>query len=175
MDEKIISERCFAFVPVSEPFGRRLINVDCENCASTNVIPFFCTTCGRASYCSPSCLKDHQFIHKYECEGYKLNLWHQIGIAHLSLRCLLTGIGALVQKVKDMRALEKSDQFEVPEKLLCKVLEVCRKDYNNYFDDKKDEFTGYARVLGLVPNLFQDGKFPMKNFQYGFVSNFHSN
>ena len=86
------------------------------------------------------------------------------------MRCLLAGIWLLLQKVKDMRAQAGSDEFEDPENLFNKIIEICKKDYNQYFDGNKEEFASYARVLGLVTNLFEDEKFPPKNLQYGFVS-----
>lgn len=98
-----------------------------------------------------------------------MNLWFEIGIAHLSVRCLLSGFGSLLKKIQ---TLEKSEYKNKPAKIFHKVLQICRDDYGDYFEQKtNDEFQEYARVLGLVPNLFQSDSFPEKNMPYAIVSN----
>lgn len=95
-NESILTETAFAFVPVYNDYESDSIAMHCENCAKTNIIPFPCNVCARASYCSPSCQQAHHNIHRYECYGYSINLWKKIGIAHLALRNLLTGFDTIV-------------------------------------------------------------------------------
>lgn len=98
-DQLIIKEKAFAFIPVSQKFDQNPIDLHCQNCAATNIIPFPCDSCKRASYCSQSCLNEHTEIHRFECNGYKKHLWYEIGIAHLALRTMLCGIEELMQKI----------------------------------------------------------------------------
>lgn len=147
---------------------KKYFNSDCENCGLVNIWPFLCLDCRMASYCSPKCCEDHQKIHKYECAGYKINLWFEIGIAHLSVRCLLVGFPALLKK---MQTFEKSEFKNKPGKLFQRIVQVCSDDHKNYFTDAADnDFQDYARVIGLLPNLFQGDVFPMKNTPYALVS-----
>lgn len=92
---KILSENAFAFVPLRPCFvsnsGKSLNTYDCQNCAKTNVIPILCKSCNQATYCSLDCMLRHQNIHSYECRGYQLLLWHEIGIAYLAFRTFLQG------------------------------------------------------------------------------------
>lgn len=112
-DEVIMSERAYAFVPVYEDdyLDDLSVDMDCQNCAKTNVIQFPCEVCHKATYCSLSCLHEHRTIHQYECSGYQLNLWFYIGIAHLSLRTFLTGFPELVQKLSSEKDLSLEDAW----------------------------------------------------------------
>lgn len=168
-DERIFSEQPFAFVPIHQYGMKKYFNMDCENCGLINIWPFLCFHCRMASYCSPKCLEDHSPIHKYECPGNLRNLFSEIGIAHLSIRCLLIGFPMLLKK---LRTLEKSVYKNNPAMVFEKILEICRDEYTDYFAsiDPSDEFQDYARVLSLQPNLFRDEKFPTKNTPYAFVS-----
>ena len=167
-NEKIFSETPFAFVPVHNYGLKKYFNSDCENCGLVNIWPFLCLECRMASYCSPKCCHEHQNIHKYECEGYKLNLWFEIGIAHLSVRCLLVGFPALLKKIQ---TFDKSEYKNKPAKIFQKIIKVCNEDYKNYFlpqDGTEDDFRDYARIIGLVSNLFK-GDFISKNAPYALV------
>lgn len=111
-DEAILSERAYAFVPVYEECpSEHSLDTDCQSCAKTNVIQFPCKTCHRATYCSLHCRTEHAAIHQYECAGYQLNLWYQIGIAHLSLRTFLTGFPELAQRLAGARDLSLHDAW----------------------------------------------------------------
>lgn len=108
-DEPIIREQAFAFVPVYNDYERETISTHCQNCAKTNIIPFPCYQCSRATYCSPDCLENHENIHRYECEGYSIDLWKKIGIAHLAVRNLIVGFEKAafrVQKLKNATAMD---------------------------------------------------------------------
>jgi hypothetical protein len=168
-DEPIFVEKPFAFVPVHDG-SKRITNVDCENCAASNIIPFPCFHCGRASYCSPKCLENHENIHKYECVGYQKNLWYQIGIAHLSLRTLLTGINQLVQKIHGFDL----EQFKnKPEKIFQHLEDICQQDYQDYFESSQssDEFREYGQVFALSTNFFTKHHLLFgKNFYYAITS-----
>lgn len=123
-----------------------------------------------AVYCSPSCMNEQMKIHKYECEGYKKNLWFEIGIAHLSMRTMLVGLDSLLETIDDFDESEFKDK---PEAIFNFLMEICDKDYGDYFapDHVMDDFHSYALVLGLQSNLFQDNKFLTKNMLYANVSN----
>lgn len=170
-NEKILSETPFAFIPVHNYGMKKYFNSDCENCGLVNIWPFLCLECRMASYCSPKCCSDHQKIHKYECEGYKINLWFEIGIAHLSIRCLLVGFPALLKKIQ---TFDKSEFKNKPGKIYQKIVQICNDDYKNYFatpdTGDEDEFQAYARIIGLLPNLFRCETFPQKNMPYALVS-----
>lgn len=167
-DEKIFSESPFAFVPVHNSGVRKYFNSDCENCGNVNIWPFLCHECRMAAYCSTKCSEEHSKIHKYECEGYKINLWSEIGIAHLSVRCLLVGFPSLIEKIKTFNRNELKNK---PAKVFQKILTQCEQNHKDYFaDDNKDEFNSYAKIIGLLPNLFINDNFPLKNLPYAFVS-----
>lgn len=97
IDEPILEEKAFAFVPVYNDYESNHISKHCENCAKTNVIPFPCYQCVRASYCSPRCRRLHDIIHHHECPGYEDNLWKRIGIAHLAVRNLVAGFETVIK------------------------------------------------------------------------------
>ena len=101
--------------------------------------------------------------------GYKINLWFEIGIAHLSIRCLLVGFPALLKKIQ---TFERSEYKNKPSKIFQRVLQVCSEEYKDYFAPNvaEDTFQEYARVIGLMPNLFRDQAFPSKNMPYALVS-----
>lgn len=62
------------------------------------VIIFFfffsrCRGCMELSYCSPECwASSWPSYHKWECPGYQMGIWRQIGIAHLALKVLLISV-----------------------------------------------------------------------------------
>lgn len=166
--DEIFSEEPFAFIPVHNYGLKKYFNSDCENCGLVNIWPFLCLECRMASYCSPACCDAHHKIHKYECDGYKINLWFEIGIAHLSVRCLLVGFPALIKK---LHTLDRGEIKNKPGKIFQRIVQLCSDDYKNYFETPKDEFAEYARVIGLQPNLFRSGEsFPLKNMPYALVS-----
>lgn len=169
-NQKIFSESPFAFIPVHNYGIKKYFNSDCENCGLVNIWPFLCLECRMASYCSPKCCEDHQKIHKYECEGYKVNLWFEIGIAHLSIRCLLVGFPALLKRIQ---TFDRAEFKNKPSKIFQRIVQICNGDYRDNFKASRathDDFQDYARVLGLLPNLFRGESFPLKNMPYALVS-----
>lgn len=168
-NEIIYSETPYAFVPVHNYGVKKYFNTDCENCALVNVWPFLCLECRHSTYCSSTCREEHKRIHKYECEGYKKNLFFEIGIAHLSLRVLLVGFPVLISKLE----LLKRDEFkDKPEKIFENILNISTEECKDYFEKCKAEdeaFLNYARVLCLEPNLLRQNVFPSKNIPYAYV------
>lgn len=167
--EKIFSEAPFAFVPVHNYAVKKYFNTDCENCALVNVWPFLCLECRHSTYCSSQCRDIHKSIHKYECEGYKKNLFFEIGIAHLSLRVLLVGFSSLIPLFE---SLQKSEFKGKLEKIFKKILESGREVSSDYFKVKqeKDPFYEYARVLCLQPNLLRNNSYPQRNLPYAYTA-----
>jgi hypothetical protein len=170
-NEMIFSEVPFAFVPVHNYEIKKYFNTDCENCALVNVWPFLCLECRHATYCSSKCREIHKSIHKYECEGYKKNLFFEIGIAHLSLRVFLVGFEALISK---METMELSQFQKDPDKIFREILKVSKDESSNYFRncENNKQFFDYARVLCLVPNLFRGNNYPTRNMPYAYVRKF---
>lgn len=172
MHEKIFKETPFAFVPIYTYGVKKYFNTDCENCALVNIWPFLCLDCRHSSYCSNSCRENHKPIHKYECEGYKKNLFLEIGIAHLSLRVLLIGFKSLEGLLE---SLDRTHFKNNPEKIYNFILKEANKISQDYFnakgsDEKHNEFFEYARVLSLQPNLLRNNTFPQKFYPYAYVS-----
>lgn len=168
LNEKILSETPFAFVPVHNYGVKKYFNTDCENCALVNVWPFLCLECRHSTYCSSSCRDNHRSIHKYECEGYKKNLFFEIGIAHLSLRVLLVGFNSLTPLFE---SLDRTEFKSHPEKIFNFILSKAKEKCQDYFIlDGDDKFYEYARVLSLQPNLLRNESFPQRNFPYAYVS-----
>ncbi|XP_061401682.1 SET and MYND domain-containing protein 4 [Musca vetustissima] len=95
-DQLIFRERAPAFTPVGD--GRRI----CHQCAITGFIPYPCFNCrGRVVYCSLKCQNEHENIHRYECAGYRFQLFANAGIAHLALRTILDdGLFTIVDELK---------------------------------------------------------------------------
>lgn len=96
--------------------------------------------------------------------------WFEIGIAHLALRCLLVGFPALIKKLST-KTFDKSEFKNQPEKIFKKIVEISATDYKDVLAEGKpdDEFQAYAKVIGLLPNLFRDEVFSTKNMPYAFV------
>jgi hypothetical protein len=169
-NEMIYNETPYAFIPVHNYGVKKYFNTDCENCALVNVWPFLCLDCRHSTYCSSACREEHQKIHKYECEGYKRNLFIEIGIAHLSLRVLIVGMYALIPKLE---ALDRKVFKNNPEKIYGKVLELALDESKDYFNNEKvedKEFRDYARILCLQPNLFRNNSYPARNMPYAYTA-----
>lgn len=136
-----MSDRAFAFVPVYEECpDDHSVDMDCQNCAKTNVIQFPCEICHRATYCSLHCRTEHAAIHQYECAGYEMNLWYYIGIAHLSLRTFITGFPELVQKLSAEKDLSLTDVWM----RMMKLSANSASSPNSF---------RYGQVLGLLANF----------------------
>ncbi|XP_073846414.1 SET and MYND domain-containing protein 4-like [Musca autumnalis] len=98
-NEIIFRERAPAFIPVGD--ARQI----CHQCAITGFIPYPCFNCrGRVVYCSLKCQAEHDEIHRYECAGYRIQLFAQaeIGYAPLALRTILDrgGLFSIIDKLK---------------------------------------------------------------------------
>ncbi|KAG5674854.1 hypothetical protein PVAND_004799 [Polypedilum vanderplanki] len=169
-NEIIYKEIPYAFIPVHNYGMKRYFNTDCENCALVNIWPFMCLGCRHSVYCSSACRKEHEQIHKYECEGYKKTLFLEIGIAHLSLRVLIVGFKALCSKLE---ALDRKIFKNSPEKIFEKILELAKNECQDYFDISKatdEEFRDYARILCLQPNIFRNNSYPPRNLPYAYTA-----
>ncbi|KAJ6603167.1 SET and MYND domain-containing protein 4, partial [Pseudolycoriella hygida] len=152
-DELIVKEKAFAFIPVYQSFDPDPIDVHCQNCAATNIIPFPCVDCKRASYCGPSCFNEHKEIHQFECSGYKKHLWYEIGIAHLAVRTMLCGIDELMERLSHVRdttslaawneMLSIVDETDFPYGRVLKLV-------TNFETSDKDDFLGYILTATMA-------------------------
>lgn len=133
-DQPIYREKAFAFVPVYNDYDPDTIFYHCQNCAKTNCIPFPCYDCVRASYCSLACLDQHKNIHKYECAGYRKNLWMKIGIAHLAFRNFIVGFFESLKLFEEMES-------GTPDAIL------------NQLNQIKNSDSAYGDVMRLVTNF----------------------
>lgn len=99
----VMEENAFAFVPVYS--GKKMNQTfnHCQNCGEINCVPTLCPKCKCASYCSKECRVDHKYIHQHECVGYQMNLWMNVGIAHLAFRTFITGFAQSQQKFAKMK------------------------------------------------------------------------
>ncbi|XP_053695087.1 SET and MYND domain-containing protein 4 [Sabethes cyaneus] len=137
-DLPIVQEKAASFVPVYDPRGRsELPPFDCQYCGDVNVIPFPCSTCGRACYCSRACREEHVPVHQYECPGYMKHLWYLIGIAHLGVRSFLDGFESSMQKISNIDDC-------TPDVLFNKFLEISEEQRDSY---------QYGKVFRLVTNF----------------------
>lgn len=133
-NQPIYRERAFVFVPVYNDYDSDTIFYHCQNCAKTNCIPFPCYDCSRASYCNSACLELHKNIHRYECAGYRKNLWMKIGIAHLAFRNFIVGF---------FESFQVTDELDIgtPDEVLDQLTQSKRSDFV------------YKDVLRLVTNF----------------------
>lgn len=147
-DELIVKETAFAFVPVYSNYNQDPIDLNCQNCGKTNIIPFPCNTCGRASYCSITCRMNHNYCHKIECPGYKINLWYSIGIAHLAMRTFLTGFKEMIEK------LRKRQELKTPEEIFIELA---------YLSAEDRDFR-YGQVFRLATNFDKMNRDDLKKY-----------
>lgn len=141
INTEILTEKAFAFVPLRSCLANEqqsLQGFDCQKCAKTNIVPYFCLTCSRASYCSIKCLQDHQIIHQNECEGYTFDLWHEIGIAYLAFRTFLTGFDCVLESIREHIGLDG------PQILFSRIL-----------DEPFDSYTEQYRLLLSLQSHFE--------------------
>lgn len=103
----IMEENAFAFVPI---YSGNEMNHCCQYCGEINcVAPTLCPRCMCASYCSKKCQINHKYIHQIECDGYQMNLWINVGIAHLAFRTFIIGFYQSQRKfAKMMQNLQPS-------------------------------------------------------------------
>lgn len=159
-NELIINEKAFAFIPVYQKFDGNPIDLHCQNCAATNIIPFPCNQCKRASYCGISCLNEHmENIHRFECSGYKKHLWYEIGIAHLALRTMLCGIKDLIAKIQHLcdatPLLAWNELFLAAEESNFAYGSVL-KLVTNFDETDENDFLGYVLVRYETTTSIQD-------------------
>lgn len=98
-----MEEKAFAFVPVDSGNEMNQTADHCQHCGEINCVSISCPECKSASYCSKKCLDDHKYIHQLECAGYQMNLWMNVGIAHLAFRTFITGFDESKRKFAIMR------------------------------------------------------------------------
>ncbi|XP_064634402.1 SET and MYND domain-containing protein 4-like isoform X2 [Lineus longissimus] len=96
---------------VEQPFSAVLLpshyDTHCHHCFKPILAPIGCDLCTDVRFCSQDCKsKSWETYHQYEC-GY-LNLFHSVGIAHLSLRIVLTaGLQYLLESKDDYKSTEQ--------------------------------------------------------------------
>ncbi|XP_063982204.1 SET and MYND domain-containing protein 4-like [Diachasmimorpha longicaudata] len=85
--EILFVEKPFAFVPLDHETS----NLVCGNCCGGFPgVSYPCRGCIEVSYCSPKCWRESWGLyHRWECPGYEMGIWRQIGIAHLAVKVLL--------------------------------------------------------------------------------------
>lgn len=71
--------------------NEKATNDHCHYCNRiTTDIPVPCTTCSDTMYCNEKCLNEAwSSYHRWECPGFGIGLWREIGIGHLALKVLL--------------------------------------------------------------------------------------
>lgn len=134
-NDTIIRERAFVLVPVyGEEYVPGKSRPFCSNCASTLTKSLYdCKSCHRISYCSEQCRRQDETrrIHRYQCNGHVMGLFHDLGVSHLAMHALLAGIA------------ERFDEIPVD------FLKEIAKDASEL------ETFGYSRVLRLSTNFSQ--------------------
>ena len=108
----------------------------CSNCCRTNNISISCSTCYRVGYCNENCREEDTHLHQYECEGYRKGLWYDLGISHLSIRTVLSGIDSLITTLWKEGMVLPLQWNE--------ILKHANIDNTNFV---------YGQVLALVTNL----------------------
>ncbi|KAK0178103.1 hypothetical protein PV328_002084 [Microctonus aethiopoides] len=83
-------EKPFAFVTLDHVVSN-LICVHCCNHIANTGYP--CRGCPHVLYCSKKCWSISWLsYHKWECVGYEMSIWKQIGIAHLAVKVFFSSI-----------------------------------------------------------------------------------
>ncbi|XP_014236849.1 SET and MYND domain-containing protein 4-like [Trichogramma pretiosum] len=85
--DTLFYEKPFAFVLLDNGESDAV----CANCCNDKGdIPIPCKFCACTIYCSKQCMEEAwSTYHCYECFGHQIDLWNQIGIAHLTVRTFL--------------------------------------------------------------------------------------
>lgn len=85
--EILYVEKPFAFVPLDHETS----DFVCGNCCGRLCgVSYPCRNCSEIGYCSPKCWRESWgMYHQWECPGYNMGIWKQIGIAHLAIKVLL--------------------------------------------------------------------------------------
>ncbi|XP_015109528.1 SET and MYND domain-containing protein 4 [Diachasma alloeum] len=101
--EILFVEKPFAFVPLDHETS----NLVCGNCCGRfSDISYPCRGCVEVSYCSPKCWKESWGLyHRWECPGYEMGIWRQIGIAHLAIKVLL--VSATTEDIEKFNEVQK--------------------------------------------------------------------
>lgn len=151
-NETIMSEEPFAFVPIVS-VDHDSIHYICDGCAESDIVPFPCYGCRFAFYCGPKCREKQEPIHRFECSGNKVNLFGEVGIAYLALRCLLVVFNSLLEEVRQRKG---SKTIQTAEELWPVILETGRDGElmglctNFEILDGKSDLLRYALTASLL-------------------------
>ncbi|KAH8318331.1 hypothetical protein KR074_009119 [Drosophila pseudoananassae] len=131
----IFSERASCFVPLEQ----RLI---CQHCATSLMsAPIPCPQCHqRVVYCSRKCREDHANIHRYECAGYRMDLFKLLGVSHLALRMVVVYMPLILPSLRECKSSK-----EIWESLMKLVNEP----------DVEKNVPEYKRSLRMISHLDQ--------------------
>ncbi|EZA60897.1 SET and MYND domain-containing protein [Ooceraea biroi] len=107
--------------------GRHINKLDvldkiCHNCCrSCGNTPVPCTGCIDVTFCDMNCWNEASSYHRWECPGSQMDLWAQIGIAHLALKILFMCVITI-----------DSEQFNEVQKLVSNFDEIAPTDVISY-------------------------------------------
>ncbi|XP_012219743.1 SET and MYND domain-containing protein 4-like [Linepithema humile] len=97
-------EKAFAFVPLNIYEMNHVCHHCCRTITAEVCTP--CTTCIDVLYCDLECLEKARPYHRWECLGYQLCIWSQIGIAYLALKMLFISVLTTdIDKFNDVQVL----------------------------------------------------------------------
>lgn len=67
--------------------------------------PIPCPQCHqKVVYCSRKCREGHANIHRYECAGYRMDLFKLLGVSHLALRMVLVYVPLILPDLRDCKS-----------------------------------------------------------------------
>lgn len=107
-NEYIISEKSFSMVAIRDESSEIPTIHICGHCCKSIIggTLVSCSDCQNISYCSEDCLQtDYVHVHEFECAGFKKDLWYELGISHLALHIMLTGVRELFQRKESENSL----------------------------------------------------------------------
>ncbi|XP_043278345.1 SET and MYND domain-containing protein 4-like isoform X2 [Venturia canescens] len=100
--ELLFVEKPFAWVPVTDGNNASL----CAHCCGPmdlSKIP--CKGCLEALYCNRTCWDESWSYHQWECPGYHMNLWQQVGVSHLAFKIFI--VSATTSNVRSFNDVHK--------------------------------------------------------------------
>lgn len=114
INDAIICERAFSFVPLSDAAsGQEWPNI-CSHCAGIILIArHICTDCYSVVYCNRSCQSADQRLHRFECPGFRRSIWQALGIAHLAFRTMLRLVFGRNEDGDDYNKDDETKRLEV--------------------------------------------------------------